>query len=413
MGPELQAAIDELKGKVAGAERAMGKIADVETAVVEDRREFATTKAAMTEAIDKINADLESLPAKVREDFKTHLDSLPNPRKEREEDPGLSWRDMAKLKAADFALDGDDDRRPVVAGEGQAFRKSYPSPGEMRAKATVGASEPGTQYGQTHMIWHQAIVGDPWTAAGAYQMDLDAPNLVTVEASGINFDTNQNAAVSASSFDATIGAIAPSVSTVKTYVCRVLIPNEQEADLMGTIARLEMMMRLAYGKKRGGLTTAAISAGVKAANVVKTGVAATALTKANAMAKLLSLTAIGSLADYWADSPAYVLHPQDSVVLFEELAGKGGLTVDAVTGSARLGNWPIMVDPQAQANNVDDNEPDYFGAWNSAAIQAQRGRLVIDRYMQTVPGAVALYGAFRFIPVSVNNDAYAAIQVGA
>ena len=413
MGPELQAAINELKTKIAGIETAAGKIGEVDSAVVEDRREFAKTKQEHKDAIDKLRADLDALPEKVREDFKAHLDSLPNPKKEREEDPGSQWRDMATLKAEDFALDGDRPEHNVF-GKGQAFRKSFLSPGELREKATIGGaggSQPSTNFPNTHYMWNQAIVGDPWTAAGAYQMDLDAPNLVTVEASGINFDTNQSAALGGASFDTTIGAVTLANPTaVKTYVCRVLIPNEFEADLMGTIGRIEMMMRLAYGKKRGALTSAAVVAGIKAGNTITSTKTGTAEAPDAIISKLLSLTSIGTVPDYWADNPVFMLHAGDAVSLFEGLAGKGGLTVDAVTGSARLGNWSLVVDTQAESNATKGKIPDLFGAWNSALIQAQRGRLVIDRYMQTIPGGVALYGAFRFVPVAVNNNAFAGMK---
>ena len=423
MGPELQAAINELKTKIAGIETAAGKIGEVDTAVVEDRREFAKTKQEHKDAIDKLRSDLDALPEKVREDFKAHLDSLPNPKKEREDDPGSQWRDMATLKAEDFALDGDRPEHNVF-GKGQAFRKSFLSPGEMRTKATIGGaggSQPSTNFPNTHYMWNQAIVGDPWTAAGAYQMDLDAPNLVTVEAAGINFDTNQSTAIGGASFDTTIGTVTlQNPAAVKTYVCRVLIPNEFEADLMGTVGRIEMMMRLAYGKKRGGLTTAAVVAGIKSGNTrtmpdttlfpLTPATTAKGARGGIVTTELLALAALGTMPDYWADNPVYVLHAADAVALFEDLADKGGLTIDAVTGSARLGNWPLVVDTQAEANNVKGKIPDFFGAWNSALIQAQRGRLVIDRYMQTIPGAVALYGAFRFVPVAVNNNAYTGIK---
>lgn len=392
-----------------------GKIAEIDTAIVDDRRESAKTHREMKSAIERLEGSLDGLPEKWREDVKNMLGTMPNPKKQFQTNADV-WIDLTKLSREDFVKMGDESNPALGHPEGVAFRKSFLAPAElqeMRRKAiTATENTPGAPM-QPGFLWSEAIVGDPWVVAGAFQMPLTAPNFNTVKVTDIAFANTST--VGATSFDAPKGSLtAGAAQHVKTYTCRVIVPNEQESDVMGTIAHVERMIERAYGKQRGSLTTAAIAAGLDdAGNAVKTGAANTAITTANALTKLLSLTSIAKLADYWAHRPAFVLHPMDSVTLYEAIGGKGGFTLDPQTGLMRLGAWPIHIDTQAEANATDDKQPDYFGSWEDAVIQAQRGRLTIDRYMATIPGAVAIYAHFRFKELVVNDEAYSGIVVGA
>ena len=407
----LKEAFDELKTKISGID----KIDEIEVAVVDDQRELATTKKEMKEATDKLEASLEGLPVKWREDMKEHLKTLSNPEKEVEQ-PDEQWMDMSKMSKEDFVKMGGDDKPAQVLGypEGTAFRKSFLNPVEIREKAITATSGVGAPL-MSALLWNDAIVGDPWAGAGAFQMAPTSPNFQTLEVSNVQFAAG--ATVGATDFDSPTGTLGTAAERkCLTYTSRILIPNEQEADVRGTLSHIEMMIRLAYGKIRGKLTTTAVQTGSKNGNDVKTGTTLLAISIANAVSKLLGLTVKGNVSDYWPMQPAFMLHPSDMSTLYQELLGKSGVNIDPQSGLMRLGSWQLHVDNQAAPNSgtgTDGNKPDFFGAWVMALIQAQRGRLTLDRYLTTVPGAIALYSSFRFLPVVVNNEAYGQIKVGA
>ena len=404
----LQDAFDELKGKLSGLE----KIADIETAVADDQRELAKTSTEFREATDKLEASLDELPEKWRKDIKNYLKTLPDPEKEKETDID-EWRDMSKMDKAEFIKLGNDDSAPIIADEGTAFRKSFLHPADMmREKAITATSGVGATV-QSALLWNKAIVGDPWVTSGAFQMAPTSPNFQTLEVSNVEFAAS--ATTTAKSFDAPSGTLGTATERkCLTYACRILIPREQEMDVQGTLSHVEMMLRLAYGKLRGSLTTAAVDAGIKSGNSVATGTAKTALKASEAINKLLSLTTTGTIPDYWPMNPSFMLNAVDATNLFEQLIDKGGLAMNPANGLLKFASWDINVDTQANRSVAKDGGvPNKFGAWVMALIQAQRGRLVMDRYMASVPGAIALYATFRFVPVVVNPDAYAQIVVGA
>ena len=403
---EIKTKLGELEG-----------IRDVQGAIVEDVRDAAKTAKEAKEAADRLEASLEKLPKEWRDDLRNYLETLPNSQKLAEK-PANEWLDLSKMQEDDFRKMGD--QRPdqaLGAPEGTAFRKSFLSPHEreeLHLKAIDAVDAVPGAAGQAGMLWNKAIVGDPWVGAGAFQMPLSAPNFKTVEASGLTFDSGNAAKPAATAFDNPVGALASTDRAALTYAMRVIVSRNQEDDLTGTVAYLERMVRMAYGKQRGALTSSAVAGGVSdPGNTVKTGTANTAISDANAISKLLGLTAKGDVPDYWPNMPSFVLHPADAVTLYEAIAAKGGFSLNPQTGLVQLGAWPIHIDTQAESNVTDGKYPDFFGAWGDALIQAQLGRLVIDRYMATIPGAFAIYAQFRFLPVLVNSSAMAQIKVGA
>ena len=395
----LQSAFDELKTKIGDID----KIAEIETAVIDDQRELAKTATELKEAKDKLEASIEGLPEQWRADIKAHIDTLPDPNKQKDS-PAEVWQDMAKMDREDFIKSGSES--PIlVNAEGQAFRKSFESPVEIREKAINATSGVGAGT-LPALLWNAAIVGDPWAAAGAFQMAPSSPNFQTLEVSNVQFAASTT--TGAASFDAPVGTLGTAAERkCLTYACRILIPREQEADVSGTLSHVEQMVRLGYGKLRGSLTSAAMSKGALAANkgaIAGTKVASTA---AKIIGELLALPTIGDVADYWALEPSWMLTPNDYQTLFTALSTSSGFAMQPGDSVPRFNGWRVHVDNQAQSPTAKSgNTSSAFGAWSAGLIQAQRGRLTLDRYMATVPGAIALYATFRFLPVAVNPGAY-------
>ena len=398
MDKQVMEALDELKTKISGID----KIAELETVVIDDQRELAKTKKEMKEATDKLEASLDGLPEKMREEFKQHLETMPQAERQMET-PANEWVDMSKMKSEDFQKMGDE-RPTLIQQEGQAFRKSFLSPAELKEKAinaTSGVSGAGTT---PATLWHDAIVGDPWITAGAFQMAPTHPNFQTVKVTNVQFAATTT--VGATSFDAPTGTMATAVAhKCLTYTSRILVPLEVESDIMGTVAHIEDMVRLAYGKIRGSLTTTEVGADAKAGN--------TSTTNNNSGASKTEMVSLGfammgNVSDYWPAGCKWVLNSGDSLKLYDQLTGSSGLAMNPQSGLPRFAGYDIVIDHQAQT--AAEKLINFFGCWRQALVQAQRGRLTMDRYMGTVPGAVALYSTFRFIPTVVNSDAYAAMK---
>jgi len=166
-----------------------------------------------------------------------------------------------------------------------------------------------------------------------------------------------------------------------------------------------------YGKERGGQATAAVRAGAtKNSNTVKSSGRGAALTKANAFDKLMELPAKGNLVNYWPYGAAFVLHPQHFTALLQSVAATGGYSMNPASVLGMVAGWGIGVDPQAQAIG-NDAVTDFFGAWNASLIQAQQGRLNLDRYTQTIPGAITYFARFRYLPVVYDTEAYGYIRL--
>ena len=410
----LEKLLKELKEKIDKA----AKIEDVQVGIVEDingLKKAAKDAAELKEAFEKLEASVEGLPKEWREDVKKYIETLPDPAKEQGKLANV-WRDITKMSADDFELDGE---KPAVtnAPEGTSFRKSFLSPHELREKAAgdgIGnqSGVPGAPT-QPGILWGQAIPGDPWPTAGAEQVPLSAPNFQTVELSGIGFGSavadGAGGKITAQSFDATVGETAAASHSAKTYVCRVIISRNAEDDLTGTVAFVENRIRMAYGMTRGKVTSDLVRTGHLAANEVLSGAANTGLIKNGGVDKALEMTAKGNVPNYWPLMPAWVLNPGDLIGLYSSMSDRSGFSIDPTTGLARLGMWPIVGDPQAEANGANAFTS-FFGAWMYALMQAQRGRLTIDRYMETVPGAISIYAAFRFVPVITDSQAYSTLK---
>lgn len=396
-------ALKELKTKLSGLDH----IAQIDVAEVEDFRGAAKDAKELKERIEKFEASIEKLPEEWREDVKKLMATLPHTTSQPETKAGI-WQKLQEITPEELAKHG----AAPMGGEG--WRKSFLSPAERDeiAQKAIEAQE-GTAGALTSSarLWNKAITGDPWVLAGAFQMPLSSPNFLTVEAKNISFKGETE--VDATKFDATVGDLDDASHMAKTYVCRVQVPNNQESDLPGTIAHIERMIQRAYGKQRGALTTAVVRDGVLAGNKVPTGSAAGAITEDNAIAKLMAMTVAGNLPDYHADMPAFVLNSLDALTAYLALLDKGGLAINPETKLQMMAGYDINIDTQADANKGAGKKPDFFGAWEQALVQAQLGRLIVDRYDQTIPGAIAIYAAFRFRPVVVNNDAYSFITVAA
>ena len=402
MDKQVMEALDELKTKISGID----KIAELETAVIDDQRELAKTKKEMKEATDKLEASLDGLPEKMREEFKQHLETMPQAERQLET-PANEWVDMSKMKSEDFQKMGDE-RPTLIQQEGQAFRKSFLSPAELKEKAinaTSGVSGAGTT---PATLWHDAIVGDPWITAGAFQMAPTHPNFQTVKVTNVKFAATTT--VGATSFDAPTGTMATAVAhKCLTYTSRILVPLEVESDIMGTIAHIEDMVRLAYGKIRGSLSTAEVQTDVASGN--------TSTTNANTGATDAEMTSLGfammgAVSDYWPAGCKWVLNSGDSLKLYNQLlTTANGAQINPQNGLPMFAGHDIVIDHQAASNKTTKKVVNFFGCWRQALVQAQRGRLTMDRYMGTVPGAVALYSTFRFIPTVVNASAYAGMKI--
>jgi len=410
----LEGLLKEIQEKVATT----AKIEDIQVGIVEDingLKAAAKDAKELKEAFEKLEASVEKLPAEWREDVKKYVESLPDPTKENTQHPNV-WRDISKMTKDDFELDG---ARPDVANapEGTSYRKSFLSPAELKEKAAgdgIGnqSGVPGAPH-QPGILWGAALPGDPWVAAGAEQIALSAPTFSTVALTGITFgNAVADAAagkLTAQSFDTTVGASAETSQSAKTYVCRVIVSRNAEDDIAGTVQFIENRIRMAYGMTRGSVTSAAVRTGSLAGQQIVSSTSGKGLEKATAVDTALSLTAIGKVPNYWPAMPAWVLNPSDLIQLYSGIAASGGFALDPQTGLARLGMWPIHGDPQAAANGASALTS-FFGSWAYALIQAQRGRLTIDRYMETVPGAISIYAAFRFSGVVVDNEAYSTLK---
>ena len=412
----LQASLDELTTKLDGFQH----LKELDAATVVDLRSSAQNAKEAKAAVERMQADMESLPAKLKEDIQNWLDTLPDAGRQAKTRAG-DWLDLSKMTAEDFQLTNDE--RPKMAlgvEEGMAHRKSFLSPAEKEAaleKAAAAATDvdgtAGALTEQAH-LWHKAIVGDPWVAAGAMQLPLSAPNFKTIEASDISFATISGASrkptqagFAANALD---GQVDETSHAVVTHVVRAVVSWNQDDDLSGLSTMFERMIRRAYGKQRGALTTAQVHGSVS--QEVKSGNGSTSFGKGAAIEKLMAMTAQGKMADYWPGGPAFMLSPADAVTAFTGIGEKGGYTLDPRTGLMQLASWPIHVDTQAQAVAANAH-PDFFGDWSEALIQAQLGRLTVDRFMATIPGAIVFYAQFRFLPKVINTDAYVGLKISA
>ena len=411
---EIKSKFGEIEDLQEGVKGLKAKIEDISVAEVNDVRDAAKTAKEAKEAVEKLEASLEKLPAQWRDEVKNIIDTQPDPKRQ-SKTKGDEWVDVTKMSDDDFAKSGSRPREMLGQPEGTVFRTSFASPYERQKAVTSPATDldsvPGYQVRDVN-IWNKAIVGDPWPMAGAFQMPLQTGNWKTLEASTIAFDAAQ-AKPSATAFDAPTGGVEATDQTTTTHTMRVLVSHNQEDDVQGITAYILRMIQLAYGKTRGGITTKAVVGGVLAGNSVASGFAATSISNANALSKLLSMTAQGNVADYWPMGASYVLHPGDYVTLLQSLASSGGINLDPTVGLPALASWPVLVDTQAESNATAAKFPNFFGAWEMALVQAQVGRLTVDRYMATIPGAMAIYAQFRFKPVVVNSAAYSQIQVKA
>ena len=411
----LKQAVDALQAKLDGFQH----LKELDSATVQDLRGVATTAKEAKDAAAKLEADLEKLPAKLREDFKNYLDTIPNAKTENLK-PAGEWLDLSKMKAEDFAATNDE--RPKMAlgsEENMAHRKSWASPAEKEAAIEKAAATnvDGTigSLTQQAILWHKAIVGDPWVMAGAMQVPLSAPNFKTVEASDISFatintDARRKPAQANFAANQLNGQVDELEHSAKTHVVRAVVSWNQDDDLSGLSTMFERMIGRAYGKQRGKLTSDKVAAAV-AQELVSTN-SGKSLEAENAINQLMQLTVQGEMADYWPSMPNFMLNPADAVTAFEAVSKSGGFALNPQTGLMQLASWPIHVDTQAEAIAAN-NHPSFFGAWDEALIQAQLGRLTVDRFLATIPGAIVFYAQFRFEPVVILTDAYVGLKTKA
>ena len=407
--PEKNPLLDKMEELTEKLPEIKDKVAEIESVVLTDLPAVKDDLKAAKEALDAQKDELAALPAKVRGDFEDWIKLMPDAQKQLESEPD-EWRDIAEM-TQDELQKSTPEELPPPRPKGHAFRKSFLTPAERIKAIDAAQSVPG---GATSMgyLYRDALGGDPFVSANAHQMQLSAPNFLPLKADQIEF--TEEATVNHQSMDTTQGRlVAGAAVPVKTYVVRVTIPRAQEADVMGTMTFLEMYILAAYGAARGSLSTAALKAGRLAGNEVKTGAASTALTAANIEAKLLQMVTEGNLPNYAPYMPSFVLHPSDYQTLYQAITAKGGFALDPRTGLERWGRYELHINTHAEANATTNNVPDFFGAYGHVLIQAMRGRMMIDRYEQTVPGAIVVYACFRFVPIVINNDGLSHIRVAA
>ena len=415
--------LDDIKRSV----RKMGaKIEDIQMIEVDDVRDTAKTAKEAKEAVERLEASFDGISTKVRSEIKNVLDTAPNVERQKQTPPE-QWLDMAKMSQEDFA-DHCIGRPSEALGqpEGTVFRTSFLSPYEIQKAAGAatthvldpsGPSSTDTanlQGGITTDVkfWHKAIIGDPWVQAGAFQMPINAGSFKTLEASGIAFDATAAAPTNAA-FDTVSGKVQETSHAAKTHTMRVLVSHNQEDDVQGITNYLLMMIQLAYGKSRGALTTAAVKAGGSSDNNTTSGNKADRFHGGNAgsnkldiYAEMLEMPSRGTLPNYWPMGGAFVMHPELLSYLLIRMAVKQ-VAYD-MPPSIRMRNvagWDVIPNTQVDSQAVSAI-PLYWGSWRMALLQAQVGRLTVDRYTATVPGAMAIYAQFRFLPVIMNPDAY-------
>ena len=391
--------------------KALEKVESFETAI-EDLRADAKNAKEMKDAVEHLEEQLKTLPAELREDIKNQLDSMPNPEVEEKTKAG-EWEDVYDLvqKDAEYLIKNPGNGTPVIMKD-QVLRKSFESPSEMREKAVtaqgaIGNSPVPGAATLGGMLWDQAVHSDPWIGAGANQLSLSAPNFKTVELSGISFSAENTAG--ATTLSGLGGTTAESTHSVQTYVARAGVSRIAEEDMSGTVALMTNRINRLYYQQRGSLTTAAVKAGLQSGNTVASGAAA-AFASGEAYDKLISLPTEIPLYRAGAN---YVVNPDVVTELNVSITGKAGVTFNPMTGIPQIGLYPLNQDTQMDAPNTANNKPAFFGQWNEAVVQAQRGRLIVDQYLQTIPGMIVLYAAFRFIPVVVNNQAFSGINIAA
>lgn len=363
--------------------------------------------------VEKLKADLEHLPAKVREDIENWLTTVPDAAGTQKRQ-SRQWVDMAKLGEDELG-----DRRQVksdfvAAQPGVAYRMTLDSPAEAKAKAEKAAAGLNTNPAEGRgtapgIAWAEAYSGDPWVDAGAWQHSPAEGKFQLLKTTGVEFG-NAEGSRTAASFDTISGQVEASGHDVSTYVVRLLIGYEGLEDVPSLLTQLERFIMQAYLQKRAALTTAAVVAGKKDANSVASGAGTTGITATNGIEKLLSLPP--KVSKYWPSMPSWVLSPDDEMALLAALI-KAGVAIDPGNGVPRFGRWPVVTDTQAAGAGTDGNLTSFFGAWEDAVCQAQRGRLILDRSRAAVPGALAVFSAFRFAPIVYNNGAYAQIKIGA
>ena len=414
--------LDDIKRSV----RKMGaKIEDIQMIEVDDVRDTAKTAKEAKEAADRLEASFDGLSEKVRDEIKNVVDTAPNVERQKHTQPG-QWLDMAKMSQEDFA-DHCIGRPSEALGqpENTVFRTSFLSPYEMQKAAGAatthvldpsGPSSTDTSNLQGGIttdvkIWNKALVGDPWVQAGAFQMPLSAGSFKTLEASGIAFDATAAAPTNAA-FDTVSGKVQETSHAAKTHTMRVLVSHNQEDDVQGITNYLLMMIQLAYGKSRGTLTTAAVKAGGSSGNNFTTANKGDRLASGdtsgrvlNAYEHLLEMTSRGVLSQYWPDGASFMMNPGVFVRLMSATVKQGGYDMPPSHVLRNIGGWGVHVDTQLDTQAASAT-PVVFGAWRTALLQAQVGRLTVDRYTATVPGAMAIYAQFRFLPVIMNPDAY-------
>ena len=411
-------ALEEIKGKFGEIDDLKAKIEDIQVAEVDDVRHASKSAKEAKDAVDRLEASIEKLPQEWRDDVKNILDTAPDVGKQAKTRPE-EWIDATKMTESDFdRMGGNRPTQMLGQPEGTVFRTSFASPYEMQKAAGAaamnnldpeGVSSTDTANIQGGVVnevhtWHKAIVGDPWVQAGAFQMPLSAGSFKTLEASSITFDSTTVKPTN-TAFDSFSGKVQETGRTTKTHTMRVVVSHNQEDDVAGITAYILRMIQLAYGKARGGATTTAVVSGALAANNVKTAARGTAYAADKVVGGLLSLTSKGDIPDYWPSGGAFVLSPTHYTTLIHGLASVGGYQMAPSTTIGNFMGWGLTVDTQAAAF-ANDAKTDFFGSWPHALIQAQVGRLTVDRYMATIPGAIAIYAQFRFLPVVHNNAAY-------
>ena len=413
MSKEIMEMLKSIEDKMAEVPELKAKVESIDTLKIEGEVQSLSDDVKQSkEGVEKVEAALENLPEDIRKEVKAYLGSLPKDSEHKEK--AGEWHDISKLDHGNPALGGHDK---IACTEGTSFRKSFLTPEEIN-KADQNLLD-GTQGSLTNqaVVWSKAVVGDPWVAAGASQINLSAPNFKTVEQSGLNFDTTgASAQPSNQAFDTVIGTVTEQSHSVVTYVMRTMISHNQADDLSGITNHLTNQIVMQYGKKRGALTTAAVQAGSLDANDVASGVSAKSLqgkTPANAnFATDVMDKMILQVTDYNMFNPSFVMNHGDALAYAKATRTENGNAINPATGLLSYLDSRIHIDHQAAGLTTNGNHPSFYGAWGNALIQAMYSRLIVDLYMQTIPGAAVYYSAFRFLPVVVDNTAYSQIKVG-
>ena len=394
MKHELNKAIEDLKSSV------IGKIAEIDGVTLKN-----------TADLDEVKAKLAELPAQVRADFESYIEVLSKGE--------LAWTLKAEGLPKWHDLAGIETKEETAAspifrpsGPGVAFRKTFPAP-LTRSKAAltaIPAEGRGTEPGR---LWAAGYAPDVWQAAGAMQIEPTEGKWQSVETTGIAFSAGGEGSRDATSFDATQGAIAATERDLNTHVVRCIVPFELQQDVPMISTQIEALILRAYAERRGVATTSVVENGVLPANQVPSGAAATGLTDANVISKLLSLATVAGIPKHWlSPGTSWVVSPKTWTTLAEKLLGSGGVSMAPGAGLTGFAGWPLFADPSA-ADLVDDKLIDFFGDMEAAVYQAQRGRLIIDRSVAAIPGALAIFSAFRFGAALIDEAAIAAIKVGA